>query len=201
MFSPAGRPQNIPQPSGPVWGCVLIGGKSTRMGTPKHLLERGGVTWLELIVSKLRERTGLVVISGSGKVPAALHGIPVVRDIPGLQGPLAGILGIFRSFPGVSWLVAACDMPDIEVEALDWLLGQRGPDVRAILPDLDGDGKVEPLLAYYDQRCLGILEKIASTGVMRPAGLVGCAGVITPQPPVSLRSAWRNLNSPEDVHS
>lgn len=196
-----GRPHDIADSFGPVWGCVLIGGRSTRMGVPKHLLERGGVTWLELILSQLRVVAEQVVISGSGKIPPALHGIPVVLDIHGLQGPLAGILSIFRRFPGVSWLVVACDMPDITIEALNWLLGQRGPEVRAILPDLNGDGMVEPLLAYYDQSCLHLLEKTASAGLMRPGSLAGFPGVITPQPPVSLRSAWRNLNSREDLRS
>jgi len=171
------------------------------MGAPKHLLERGSVTWLELILSTLQERTEKVVISGSGAVPDSLQDIPIVHDVQGLQGPLAGILAIFRRCPGVSWLVAACDMPDIEVAALDWLLGQRGPDVRAILPDLDGDGMVEPLLAYYDWSCLEILENTVAAGSMRPGGLVGYPGVIAPQPPVSLRSAWRNINSQDDLRS
>jgi molybdopterin-guanine dinucleotide biosynthesis protein A len=90
-------------------------------------------------------------------------------------------------------------MPDIEIAALDWLLGSRGPDVRAILPDLNGDGLVEPLLAYYDQSCLDLLEKTASGRSRRPGKLVGKPGVITPQPPVSLRSSWKNMNSLEDL--
>ena len=186
---------------GQVWGCVLIGGKSTRMGTPKHLLESNGVTWLELILSRLQERTEKVVISGKGAIPGSLQDITVVHDIPDLQGPLAGILALFQKYPGKSWLVAACDLPDIEVAALDWLLGYRGPDVRAVLPDLNGDGQVEPLLAYYDHSCLDLFEKAASSGLMRPGGLVGKPGVITPQPPVVIRSSWRNVNSQEDLRS
>ncbi len=184
-----------------LWGCVLIGGKSTRMGTPKHLLESNGVSWLELILSRLRERTEDVVISGKSIIPDSLHDVTVVHDVPGLYGPLAGILALFRKYPGKSWLVAACDMPDIEVAALDWLLGFRSHDVRAVLPDLNGDGHVEPLLAYYDHSCLDLFEKAASSGTMRPGWLVGKSGVITPQPPVLIRSSWRNINSQEDLGS
>ena len=73
--------------------------------------------------------------------------------------------------------------------------------MRAVLPDLNGDGYVEPLLAYYDHSCLDLFEKAALSGSMRPGWLVGKPGVITPQPPVLIRSSWRNVNSEEDVGS
>ncbi|GAB4344890.1 MAG: hypothetical protein Kow0089_21700 [Desulfobulbaceae bacterium] len=186
-------------PLAPVWGCVLIGGRSSRMGRPKHLLSRGGVTWLEVIVSLLREKTQQVVISGAGEIPGTLAALPVVPDEPGLQGPLAGILSVCRAWPEVSWLVAACDMPDISPEALDWLLSRRAPGVKAVLPDLEGRGQVEPLLAYYDRSCRELLEKMAERGILRPGALHGQPGVIAPLVPPALRNAWRNCNTPADL--
>lgn len=169
------------------------------MGTPKHLLEEGGRTWLEMIHARLAERTEQVVISGKGQVPEHLAALPRVPDIPELMGPLAGILAVFRQFPDVSWLIAACDMPAMQTAALDWLLGYRSPGLRAILPDLEGNGMVEPFLAYYDRDCRPYLEEIAVTGALRPGRLVGYSGVITPQPPAVLRSSWQNFNAPEDL--
>ena len=169
------------------------------MGTPKHLLERDGLTWLELIASRLKERVEKIIISGQGDIPDPLHDLPVVDDAEGVQGPIAGLLAVFRKYPGVSWLVVACDMPDMQIAALDWLVEQRKPGVKAILPDLDGDGHVEPLLAYYDQNCFELLEKIIAGGGMRPGALVGAPGVITPLVPASLHSSWKNVNFPEDI--
>jgi molybdopterin-guanine dinucleotide biosynthesis protein A len=183
----------------PVWGCVLIGGKSSRMGSPKHLLRRDGLTWLELIVQQFQGQVEQVVLVGQGEIPPSLAGLPVVADVPGLQGPLAGVLAVFRQQPRVSWLVAACDLPCLERSALEWLLGCRGPGVRAVLPDLMGDGQVEPLLAYYDCSCRDLLEEVAAGGANRLSGLVGRTGVITPRPPASLQGSWRNVNRPEDI--
>lgn len=183
----------------PVWGCVLIGGKSSRMGRPKHLLRREEQTWIERTVGLLRLRTEQVVIAGSGSLPPTLAEALCVDDDPGLEGPLAGILSAFRRYPDVSWLMAACDLPDLEEGALQWLLGNRASGVLAVLPDLAGDGRVEPLLAYYDRQCRPLLEAMAATGQRRMQWLRQAAGVITPRPPAALRPSWRNVNTPQEL--
>lgn len=183
----------------PVWGCVLIGGKSRRMGYPKHLLEEDGCTWIERTVTILRPRVEEVVIAGSGHLPASLAGVLRVDDVPDLGGPLAGILAAFRRYPEVSWLVAACDQPDIEDAALQWLLACRRPGVLAVMSDLEADGRIEPLLAYYDRMCRPFLEEMALGGHRRMSRLGEVEGVMTPQPPYLLRSSWRNVNTPQEV--
>ncbi len=184
----------------PVWGCVLIGGKSKRMGRPKHLIERDSSTWLEQAVGKLVPLVEQVVISGQGQLPESMTDLPRIPDAPGLAGPLAGILAIMRFQPAVSWLVMACDLPEVEVESLQWLLEQRRPGVRAVLPDLEGDGRIEPLLAWYDYRCRMLLEDIAVSGSLRISQLAGQQGVFHFQPPCELHGSWRNVNTPEELN-
>ena len=183
----------------PVWGCVLIGGRSRRMGRPKHLIEAGGCSWLERTVLLLGQCVGRVVIVGPGEVPSALAATERLADAEGAAGPLAGILAAFRAHPGISWLVAACDLPDMEIGALHWLLACRAPGVVAVLPDLAGDGRIEPLLAYYDHGCAHLLEAMAAAGQRRMNRLREAPGVITPQPPAHLRGSWRNVNTPEEL--
>jgi molybdopterin-guanine dinucleotide biosynthesis protein MobB len=183
----------------PVWGCVLIGGKSSRMGSPKHLLQRAGKTWLEEAVDKLASKVEQVVISGSGQIPDTLAALPRVPDAPGLAGPLAGILAVMRWQPAVSWLVTACDQPDAEPESLQWLLDQRRPGRRAVLPDLHGTGQLEPLLAWYDFRCRPLLENIAASGSLRLHALAEQEGMYRAQPPTHLHGSWRNVNTPEEL--
>lgn len=184
-----------------VWGCVLIGGQSRRMGRPKHLIEYEHKTWLEYTVDKLAPLVDEVVLSGRGEVPDSLASLPRVPDAPGLAGPLAGILAVMRWQPAVSWLVMACDQPNIQPESLQWLLDGRRPGVRAILPDLQGDGHLEPLLAWYDFRCRELLEEIAAAGSLRLSGLAGQPGVYSFQPPGDLRSSWNNVNTPAELEN
>jgi len=185
----------------PVFGCVLIGGKSSRMGHPKHLIKHNGQTWLEHAVGKLAKVTGQVVVSGRGTIPEPLAHLTRVPDVPGLAGPLAGILSVMRWQPAASWLIMACDQPDVELQSLEWLLSCRKPGTRAIMPDLAGDGRIDPLLAWYDFRCRQELEIIANSGELRMSALAGCRGVSHPRPPAELQASWRNVNTPTDLKS
>jgi len=169
------------------------------MGHPKHLLERDGLTWIERTVALLRPRVEQVVIAGAGVLPASLNTVRRLDDIPGLGGPLAGILAAFRTFPQASWLVTACDLPFMQDEALQWLSDCRRPGVVAIMPDLAQDGRIEPLLAYYDRACSPLLEEMAASGKRQLNRLREAKGVITPQPPLSLRPSWRNINTAQDL--
>ncbi len=119
-------------------------------------------------------------------------------DVSGLYGPLAGVLALLRWKP-VSWLVVACDLPDLQPEALDWLLEMRQPDTCAILPDLEANGQLEPLLAYYGTGSRKYLEEIAAGNGLRLSALAGRKGVLTPQPPVRLHGSWHNVNHPHEV--
>jgi molybdopterin-guanine dinucleotide biosynthesis protein MobB len=183
----------------PVWGCVLIGGRSSRMGQPKHLLRHNGKTWLEQAVEKLAPTVSQVVISGSGQIPGPLADLPRVPDAPGLAGPLAGILAVMRWQPAVSWLITACDLPDAQPDSLRWLLEQRKPGRRAVLPQLTEGGCLEPLLAWYDFRCRPLLENLAASGSLRLNRLAEQAGVCALCPPAHLHGSWRNVNTPEEL--
>ena len=187
------------QGSNRVWGCVLIGGRSSRMGTPKHLIVQDGLAWIERTVTLLHKMLGQVVIAGAGDVPLSLQDVVRVPDASGVGGPLAGILGTMRAFPDVSWLVVACDQPDMREEALQWLLDCRGAGVLAVMPDISGTGRVEPLLAYYDRLILPVLEEMASGGHRRMNRLQSVPGVKTPTPPSHLHDSWHNINTPYDL--
>ncbi len=185
----------------PVLGCVPIGGKSIRMGTPKHLLLNGGKTWLERTVELLRPVCQRVVIVGTGKVPEGLADCVRLHDVPDADGPMAGLLAAMRWAPQASWLVAACDMPELSAAALDWLLSTRAPGIWATLPRLAGSGGVEPLLAHYDFRCRPLLEQQAACGNFKLSGVAIHPKVVSLTVPSSLAAAWRNVNAQADLRS
>jgi molybdopterin-guanine dinucleotide biosynthesis protein MobB len=178
----------------PVFACVLIGGNSRRMGQPKHLIRKNGKTWLESTVQILGEVTENVIISGAGDVPDGLKGHLRLPDIPEVNGPMAGVLSAMRWAPRVSWLVVACDLPNLTTDAVSWLLSTRRPGVWATLPRLAGSPGVEPLLAHYDFRARAALEEAAGRGDFQLATIISMPAVATPTLPASITPAWCNVN-------
>lgn len=184
----------------PVWGCVLIGGSSSRMGRPKHLLTAGdGRTWLEHAVERMRPFVDHCVVSGGGAIPEACRNLRRIDDLPGVVGPLAGIGAALHFRAWTSWLVVACDMPDASAPAISWLLEQRRPGAIAVIPFNPLSGRSEPLFAWYDFRCTPLLDRLLAGGILRISSLRGHPGVCQPQIPADLCGAWRNVNRAEDL--
>jgi len=104
-----------------------------------------------------------------------------------------------RWAPQASWLLVACDLPQLTGEAVRWLLATRTPGRWATLPTLDGPGRCEPLLAHYDFRCRVLLERQACDNVLS-LSKIACHPKISVMPvPPQLGRAWHNCNRPADV--
>ncbi|MCC6159666.1 MAG: molybdopterin-guanine dinucleotide biosynthesis protein B [Deltaproteobacteria bacterium] len=178
----------------PVRMGVLIGGASRRMGTPKHLLESGGATLLERMVASANERDLSPVLLGAGEIPSSLAGATRLPDPPGFAGPLAGLVSAIRWDPDSAWIIAAVDMPRVDVTCLDWLLTQRAPGRIGIVPIIDG----EP------QSTFSLWEPIARAHVFDGIQdgrssirrLADAPRVYRPEVPTHLRPRFANINTP-----
>lgn len=191
---------NILQQNIPLRACLLIGGRSSRMGRPKHLITgQNGLTWVENTVNLLQPFTDKIVLSGRGDVPVSLNSLVRLPDVPDVQGPLTGILAAMRWKPDSCWLLLACDMPNITSESLEWLLASRRPDSWGTVPRLQEDGFVEPLLALYEPQSKVYFEELYSSGCLRISMVARQSNIATPVVPKSLCRAWSNINTPDEL--
>jgi glutamate dehydrogenase (NADP+)/cyclic pyranopterin phosphate synthase/molybdopterin-guanine dinucleotide biosynthesis protein A len=186
--------------SGAIRACLLIGGRSSRMGHPKHLIRgKNGQTWVEHTVELLSPFVDEVVLSGKGDVPDTVSHLHRIPDLPEVAGPLTGILSAMRWQPDSCWLLIACDMPDITKEALAWLLDSRCSYSDGTVPRLHDDGFVEPLLALYEPEARVYFEELAASQIFRISMVARQEKIITPVVPQHLTESWRNINTPEQL--
>ncbi len=144
-----------------VVGVVLAGGRSSRFGRDKALLEIDGETLLQRTVARLREACGEALIIGPPERGQQAPDTPVVQDeIPGI-GPLGGIATALRARPGRSVLVVAVDMPFLSVPLLRHLAGMAA-EADVVLPVVGGRG--QQLHAVYGPACLPAIEGQIAAG-------------------------------------
>ena len=183
----------------PLYAAVLIGGRSRRMGTAKHLLHAGGRTWLEHTVEVVGGVVPRVVLVGAGEVPPSLSMLDRLADAPDAEGPMAGILGAMRSAPEAAWLITACDFPRLTTSAVEWLISERRPDRRAVVPSLGGAGDLQPLFAIYEPAMRAAVEAAAARERWRMMAVVRAAGGGGVALPAALEAALLNANAPGDL--
>jgi molybdopterin-guanine dinucleotide biosynthesis protein A len=167
------------------------------MGFPKSLLQADGKFVLERIVAAAREVAREVVLAGDAPLPAGAPGaMPRIRDVPGIEGPLGGLLAALRLHPRSRWLAMSCDAPFLSAEALRWLAAQAKPGAIAVLPHLDSPDAPEPLIALYMPRARSVFEQAARAGERSLRRIMAGQRIHSPRVPEHFRKAFVNVNTP-----
>ena len=186
-----------------VEGFILVGGRSSRMGTDKARLQFGGQTSVERIVAELRPVTPR--ISLVGREPAGFD--PDLRIIPDVHlhwGALGGIHAALGACVSDWALIVACDLPFVTGDLcsrLRTLSEQESPD--AVVP-IQPDGRPQPLCALYRrQPCLLEAEKLIAGGEHTPRALLANVKTrwVRPEELFDLPGAenfFFNVNTPQD---
>jgi molybdenum cofactor guanylyltransferase len=129
----------------PIGGFVLAGGKSSRMGRDKTLLELAGKPLVLHAVTKLRRLCSDVHLLGSN--PALAAYAPMVRDLHPECGPLGGIEAALLSADHDWNLILPVDMPFLPTRLLeDWLWTVLAKPGETKLSVLSADGVRYPAL-------------------------------------------------------
>ena len=133
-------------------GYTLAGGRSTRFGRDKALVEVGGRPMLERMIELLRRVTKQVKIVA---VPSkyAAFGAEIVEDRWPGEGPLGGIITALedaaQSPTGYEWnLIVSCDMPFLTEDWLQFLANRAAKSNAQVVFPHSASGP-EPLCACW----------------------------------------------------
>ena len=154
----------------PLKALVLLGGKSSRMGEDKGLIQYHKRTQAEHLVVLLEELGMEVFLSvrEEQKENYLFLDRPFVTDQIQGAGPLGGIASAMRSFPQTAFLVVACDLPNLQKEQLEFLLKNRNAKVFATCYESPLDGGPEPLCSIYEPKSFSALMRVWVSGKSCP---------------------------------
>lgn len=139
-------------------GLILAGGKSSRMnGNYKGNLIYDNETFVEKIISELGKMTKQIWISYGEEMHDSYEGCRIVQDeYPGC-GPLSGLHAGLKKCDSEFALVAACDMPFLQIELYQYLFRFLEEQYDGVVPIIEG--KMHPLAAIYRTNIAVSLEE------------------------------------------
>jgi len=185
----------------PVFGLVLAGGKSRRMGHDKALLDHDGQSQLAHVVAVLEACVDKVFVSTrpdqAGDEERAQFDQIVDRYDD--MGPAAGILSAMEEWPDVDWLVVACDLPNINEQTIRYLLENRSGEHPFVAFISSHDGLPEPLCAIYKSGSESIVRRFVDEGVNCPRKILIRSDTRLLEQPHP--EALDNVNTPDDLQN
>lgn len=192
---------------------ILAGGRATRLGGgDKGLLDLDGRPMLARIIDRLAPQCDGLALNANGD-PArfARLGLPVLADgLPGLPGPLAGILA------GMDWAAArgadrvvsvAGDTPFLPADLVARLAAQGAAQEAAqgngivLAASRDGTGAVvdHPVCGLWPVALRGDLLAFLQEGERRVRRFAGCHGATRAVWDAGAADPFFNVNTPGDL--
>ena len=149
-----------------ITGVILAGGLSRRLhGTPKALIELGGVPLIRQVFDTFKPQVGTVVINANDRLERFQEfQVPVLRDaFPGYRGPLAGIATVMAVATTPYLAVVPCDSPflahDLVSRLSEALVNQGGRIAVASVA-----GRWQPVFAVLSCELRPALERHLTAG-------------------------------------
>jgi molybdenum cofactor guanylyltransferase len=148
---------------------ILAGGQSRRMGTDKALVPYLGKPLIQYSIDLALSFTEYITISSNSDEISGF-GFPVVKDIYPLKAPIAGIhAGLMAS--KTDWnLVLTCDMPNVSVHLINYLLSMLEEGAELVLPG--HHGYAEPLCGFYHRNLIPFIESNFMKNKLSPLDLL-----------------------------
>jgi len=185
--------------SNDIHGLVLAGGRSRRMGADKALLMRDGESQLGRAVSLLERHLPKVFVSTRSDQAEESERSRHAQIIDRYEdmGPIAGILSAMDRDPDVSWLVLACDLPNVDDDTIAALLAAHTGGHPFTAYKSSYDGLPEPLCAIFSPSGRAIVDTFVADGIICPRKMLIRSDTCLLEQ--ANPSALDNMNTPADL--
>ena len=199
---------------------ILAGGKSSRMGRDKVLLEIDGETFAEHLYKKASAYFERIIIStdtqehaGTIKDLPAFVSSPAaakpefVVDLYSEKGPIGGIVSVFESTDTEKFSIISVDVPHADMQVLSFLYDHC--ENAAAYLRFEGRKK-ESLIAAYSRKAYPALKAALEAGEYKLRAALSDLPVDIYDPAEAaegssfaeasdIKTAFTNFNTPEDL--
>ena len=143
---------------------ILAGGKSSRMGFDKQELSVDNNRLIIHLIAKLSKKFNEIIVVTNK--PTYYEDIPciAVEDEIANRGPLSGIHAGLKTSSNQYAYVVACDMPNIHLEYIDYMIQRIEIDSCDACVTMFNDEWIEPFNAFYSKSMLSNIEKYLLDG-------------------------------------
>lgn len=147
-----------------VSGIVLAGGRSSRLGMDKSLINVNGRPLIAQVVATLASLSDEVIIVTNSPEKYRHLGAKLVGDVYPGKGALGGIYSGLKAAAHTHSLVVACDMPFLNLALLRYMV-LLAWEHDVVIPRIDG--LPEPLHAIYSKNCLEPIDRLLARGGLK----------------------------------
>lgn len=189
---------------------ILIGGRSSRMGSDKAAVLFEGVPMAERVAATIRKAFPNIHLRLVASGQEQLLSLPdndfadgFVFDTVAERGPVGGIYSALANSEKEWALILACDMPMISASLLKQVADLISENIDAVVP-LQPDGRPQPLAAFYRAKTVRdvidkLLERPRPTPSMREV-LDGLRVRFVPTAEIEgAGDLFTNVNSQDDI--
>lgn len=145
-----------------IYGLILVGGRSSRMGSDKSQINYHGVPQAQFLYDLLSKYCSKVFYSCREEQATNFH--PSIIDKYLEVGPISGLLSAFDTHPDASWLLVACDMPSMNDKTIPKLLQNRNTEKSATAFLSAENLSPEPLFTIYENSAREKLSQFFENG-------------------------------------
>lgn len=183
-----------------VTGVVLAGGRSSRFGRDKALLELDGEPLLSRAARILSEVAAELLVMGPPERAALAPDARILPDERPGDGPLPALAAALRAMRGDRMIAVATDMPLLNIDLLRALL-ERSEGYDVIVPRVGG--RTQQLHAVYTRACLPVIEAQLERGDLKIDRFFGDVRTLVIEEDEIARLdprllSFRNINTEED---
>jgi len=147
-------------------GCaILAGGKSSRMGQDKALLEYKGQSFIDILCKELDFFEEKYIARGSN--PKCLESSwKNIDDVYEERGPIGGMHAVLSVCDSDAMFFTTCDMPLLQRNLVEHICGLLDAKTEAVIA-VSEDGRKNPLCGIYRKSVADVLTQQIQAGENR----------------------------------